>query len=133
MYAHYGYVRGTIGADGDQVDVFIGRRPDLLDRIFVIDQMKERKNKGGAKFDEHKIMLGYKSLKAALKDYRKSYGDRVMVGTITEVTLDELKQWLRTGNLNKPIAGRAGVTTYRTDAAPFSKRKTNQPANLFLN
>lgn len=103
--AHYGYIRGTIGADREQVDVFLGRRPDQLKKVWVIDQAKLSR-KGNPKFDEHKVMLGYKSVKKALKDYRRAYGDRVMVGNVTELSLDALKSWLKSGDLTKPLGGK---------------------------
>jgi hypothetical protein len=131
MPAHYGYVRGTVGADGDQVDVFIGRRPDLLDRIYVIDQMKITK-KQNVKFDEHKIMLGYKSLKRAVKDYERAYNGRAIVGTVTEVSLDELKTWLRSGDLRSPISGWIGNTAYRADYGSILKGDTISLASGFL-
>jgi hypothetical protein len=118
MAAHYGYVRGTIGADGEQVDVFIGRRPDLLDRVFIIDQMKTKKS-GKIKFDEHKVMLGYKSLKKALKDYKKSYGDRVAVGSVTELSFDEFKNWLKNGDLSKPFVNRVSAAMVHGSDAFF--------------
>jgi len=120
MAAHYGYVRGTIGADGDQVDVFIGRRPDLLDRVWVIDQNKTTK-KGKVKFDEHKVMLGYKSEKKALRDYQKSYGDRVQIGSITELSFDEFKSWLRGGDLSKPLAKMKKYQVYRVLSKPIEE------------
>jgi len=113
-------VRGTIGADGDQVDVFIGRRPDLLDRVWVIDQNKTTK-KGKVKFDEHKVMLGYKSEKKALRDYQKSYGDRVQIGSITELSFDEFKSWLRGGDLSKPLAKMKKYQVYRVLSKPIEE------------
>lgn len=104
MPAPYGYIRGTIGADGDQVDVYLGRHPDS-DRVWIIDQDKvtpKGKNKG---FDEHKVMLGYKKLKAALRDYEASHYDgrgHERVRAVTEMSLSEFKQWLRDGNTRKP-------------------------------
>lgn len=114
MAAHYGYIRGTIGADGDQLDVFLGPRPDRLDKIWVIDQARVSK-RGKIKFDEHKVMLGYKSLKRALKDYQNSYGDRKLVGSVSELTLAEFKNWIKSGNLTKPLDPKFG-TLSKTDA-----------------
>lgn len=113
--AHYGYIRGTIGADGDHLDVFIGRRPDLVEKVWVIDQMKVSK-KGRLKFDEHKVMLGYKSLKKALKDYKKAYDGRRLLGNVTELSLGEFKSWLKSGQTQTPLAGSTGTVVYRTNA-----------------
>jgi hypothetical protein len=117
----YGYVRGTIGADGDQIDVFIGRRPDLLDRVWIIDQGRESK-KGNIKFDEHKVMLGYKSLRKALRDYQAAYGSRKFVGSVTEMSFDDFKSWLQNGNLTRPVDSTFGTFTAKFNATMTSGR-----------
>ena len=38
MPAHYGYVKRTVGADGDHVDVYIGDNP-ASDTVFIVDQI----------------------------------------------------------------------------------------------
>lgn len=110
MPAHYGYIRGTVGADGEQMDVFIGRRPDLANKVFVIDQMRQTK-KGNTKFDEHKVMLGYKSTKRAMRDYLKAYGERKSAANITALSMDEFKQWLKSGSLRQPLAKADTIST----------------------
>jgi hypothetical protein len=134
MPAHYGYIRGTIGADGDQVDVFLGPKPTQLDRIWIIDQAKLSR-KGNVKFDEHKVMLGYKSAKKALKDYQRAYGDRVMVGAVTELSLDGLKSWLKDGDLTKPLGGDISKADTISNAANilasnFSRRKRKRAVEV---
>ena len=51
MAADYGYIKGTVGKDGDHSDVFVGPKQNS-ERDTVIDQAIKD---GG--FDEHKIML----------------------------------------------------------------------------
>lgn len=107
MPAAYGYIRGTIGADGDQVDCYIGKHPKS-DTVWVIDQnvvSKKGKVKG---FDEHKCMLGYKKLHRALADWHASHfgndgHDRF--ADVVELSMDEFKRWLKEGDTTKPIAG----------------------------
>ena len=67
MAGHYGYIRRTAGADGDQVDVFVrpGTAPDFSGPVFVIDQL----DAGGRGFDESKVMLGYDTREAAEQAY----------------------------------------------------------------
>lgn len=104
--APYGYIRGTLGADGMQVDVYIGKHPES-DHVWVIDQnevSKKGKNKG---FDEHKVMLGYKTLKRAMRDYLKSHYDEhshKRIKAITETTVGDLKDWLAGGDMSRPIS-----------------------------
>ena len=54
---HYGDVTGTLGADGDPIDVFVKRDVDIAadNPIYVINQNDQET---GA-FDEHKVMLGF--------------------------------------------------------------------------
>jgi len=98
---HYGYLKGTKGADGDQVDVFVkpgtladyagpvfvvrqnvveeepltvaeGRRPPLT----VVDgglQNPRQKWKATGKLDEYKVMLGYATAEEARGAYLRNY------------------------------------------------------------
>lgn len=106
MPAPYGYIRGTIGADGDSMDVYIGNRPKSTE-VWVIDQNRVSK-KGNVKgFDEHKCFIAYKSLKRVLKDYLASHFDghgHERLGDVFELSMDEFKKWLADGDLKSPIA-----------------------------
>lgn len=93
MMHHYGDIKGTIGADGDPVDVFVGEIPEP-DQVFVIDQI----DPDARKFDEHKVMLGFDSVKAAKKAYFANYADNWQgLGAIKTFTLDKFKQWIAGG------------------------------------
>ena len=70
MPAHYGYVKRSKGADGDQVDVYVGPNP-VSKHVFVIDQLDVETGK----FDEHKAMLGYNDPVLAMQDYENSFSD----------------------------------------------------------
>lgn len=131
MPAHYGYIRGTVGADGDQLDIFIGRRPDLTEKIWIIDQMKQTK-KGNTKFDEHKCFIGYKSSKRVLKDYEKAYGSRRLFGGLTEMSLTEFKKWIRSGQLTKPLAKADTISSSTGLVNNFSRRKKKSRIRLNL-
>ena len=92
----YGYIKGTKGADGDEVDVFIG--PDLeSERVFVINQV----GKDG-EFDEHKVMLGFESKEAAEQGYLSNYPAGWNMGSVQEMTIDELNAWLPTASAGLP-------------------------------
>ena len=94
MRDHYGYIRRTVGADGNQVDVFVkGGTPEDYDGpVFVIDQKK-----ANGHFDEHKVMLGWATETSArigyLRDYRRPWDG---VRSITRMTMPEFKAWLQT-------------------------------------
>ena len=83
---HYGDIKGTKGADGDNVDIAM---PDMSDpawgnKHFVIDQ----KNAETGKFDEHKMFANYKDEAAARDHYNRGFSDGKgpdRLGAITEV------------------------------------------------
>lgn len=100
MTAHYGYVKGTEGSDGDHVDVFVkvGTQHDWDGTVYVIDQQDS-----AGKFDEHKCMLGYASEDEACKAYLSHYSAEWKCGPITPMSLDAFKQWLE-GDTTQPVA-----------------------------
>lgn len=91
MHYDYGYFKHTLGKDGDAIDVFIG--PYLnSDKIFCVDQFLN------GKFDETKVMLGFKDKESAKKGYLKNYEkDWKGFKEITEVSVDNFKKWLYDG------------------------------------
>lgn len=99
MGDHYGYVRGSEGADGDQVDVYIGPKPES-EIVFVIDQL-DQKTRG---FDEHKCMLGYENRLQAARAYSQNFDRGWKVGPITAMTIDQFKAWLKNADTTKPAA-----------------------------
>lgn len=93
MPADYGYIRKTEGADGDHVDCYIGPDADAP-RVWVIDQVDPKTRI----FDEHKLMLGFKSRGHAELTYRAGFSDGKggrRIGAITEMTVPQLKAWLQ--------------------------------------
>ena len=97
MVHHYGDFVGTLGADGDKMDVFIGPRPDT-NKVFVIDQV----NPDGS-FDEHKVMVGFPSEEAARAGYLANYEEGwTGLGAITEMTAPDFKAWARSSASKKP-------------------------------
>ncbi len=109
--AHYGYVRGVIGADGDKLDCYIGPNLDSQD-VWVIDQLDWRT---GA-FDEHKVMLGYQSRGDAMRDYNLAFSDGKgldRLGGILHMTMADFQSWIANGYVHEP------VTTPTSDRAPL--------------
>jgi hypothetical protein len=106
MPAAYGYIRGHFGADGDQIDVYIGKHPESPN-VWVIDQDKVNEQGHDQGFDEHKVMLGYKKLKRAVKDYLKSHFDNQgheRVQSVTLISVKDFKEWLKSGDLKRPVS-----------------------------
>ncbi|HWX02375.1 hypothetical protein [Collimonas sp.] len=99
MSAHYGYLVGTTGNDGDALDVFIGYFPESR-AAFVINQVDQQT---GA-FDEHKIMLGFPDAQAASCSYLESYHRGWQgLGDIVSISIPQLTWWAKHGNHTKPI------------------------------
>lgn len=89
--AHYGYIRGHgEGADGDHVDVFVGESPES-EKVWIIDQV----NQDSGSFDEAKVMLGFPNRLKAIAAYKASYSNGWKVGPITEMSIDQFKDWLK--------------------------------------
>jgi Inorganic Pyrophosphatase len=107
MPSHYGYIRGTIGADHMQVDCYIGKHPDS-DMVWVIDQNKvSPKGKVKNKFDEHKVFIGFRKVKKVEQVYLDSHFDgkgHEMIADIVELSMDDFKDWLKNGDTTAPIA-----------------------------
>ncbi|MDC5753533.1 hypothetical protein [Vibrio europaeus] len=96
---HYGDIAKTAGADGDKVDCFVGG--DVMsDRVFIIDQVEPETRE----FDEHKVMLCFDNEDSARMNYLAAYDDGWQgIGAITEVTFDQLKEWLK-GDTSSPYS-----------------------------
>lgn len=112
MPAVYGYIRGFIGADDMHIDCYVGKCPQSP-IVYVIDQDHVDKKGRSLGFDEHKCMIGYKSPHKAIRDYRKSHFDGLGLNRIIAVTvlsMVDFKNWLRDGDLHKPISDQ-GVGT----------------------
>ena len=91
MNNDYGYFLKSIGYDGDHIDVFLGNDFDSK-KIFVVDQ------KINGKFDESKVMLGFKTPNEAKKAYLSNYEkDWKGFHKITEVDEEIFKNWLYDG------------------------------------
>lgn len=93
MKHHYGFFDGTLGADGDEVDVFVKNNlSDVPTHAYVIEQV----NKDGS-FDEHKIILGADSEEDAKGIYHSNYrAGWDGFGGIEKVSFAALKQMLST-------------------------------------
>ena len=70
MHHHYGEIRGTEGADGDKLDVYVG--PNHDSGIVVV--VHQHRPKTGA-YDEDKVMLGFDSVEEAIGAYKAQYSE----------------------------------------------------------
>jgi hypothetical protein len=93
MPDHYGFIKGFEGADGDEVDCFIGPNARSMD-VFVISQ-----NDSEGAFDEYKCMIGYDDEEAAVKAYHAAH-DETFKGydSCVKMSMDDFKNWLEAGD-----------------------------------
>lgn len=115
MQQHYGYIRGTVGADKDHIDTFIGKNHDS-NKVFVVDQVHPETGK----FDEHKVMLGFDTAEEARAAYQSNYDPSWTGGrNVTETTVDGFKAWLAGGKTKKPFSPiKRAATPAQVEAAP---------------
>lgn len=116
MSAHYGYVKRTTGADGDQVDVYLPDQADESAPVHVFDQY----NPDTGEFDEHKAVLGVATREEAERIYDAHFSD----GTgpkrrhaVTTMSADEFKQWVREGDTKKPAREAASKDEAKPEVA----------------
>ncbi|CAJ1839450.1 LPD38 domain-containing protein [Aeromonas veronii] len=119
MAHDYGYIKRTLGADGDHVDVFIGEQPDS-ETVYVVDQVDPKTGK----FDEHKVMMGFADEQAAQAGYLANYENGWKgLGSIKAMPVEEFKRWVKGGDTTKPVADAAKETVR---AIAFSKQAMAQ-------
>jgi len=84
----YGYIRRTEGADGDEIDIFVGPNTDSQ-AVYVIHT---RKKPSFTTYDEDKVMVGFESPREAKAAFLENYDDRRFFGSMTETTIDDFKR-----------------------------------------
>ena len=116
----YGYIRGTLGTDGDHVDVYVGDDKEA-DKVFVITQMKAPSFK---EVDEQKCMLGFSSGKEAKAAYIRHYNNPKFFGKMKTMAIEEFKSKLeKKGKLIK------GVNTVTIHDGVYMKSVSFLPIN----
>lgn len=85
MLFPYGYIRGTEGVDGDEVDCFVGDDRDS-EAVFIVHTYKP----GTVQYDEDKVMLGFTSAVEARR-WLEAHYDRYVVQSVEETDVDGLK------------------------------------------
>lgn len=103
MSAHYGYLKRTASRDGEPLDVYVVERPDPDAPVFVVDQVDPRSRR----LDEHKAIVGVTSEDEAAGVYDAHFSDGSgpeRRRAITEMSMDEFKQWLKHGDTTRAAA-----------------------------
>lgn len=123
MGHHYGYIKRTVGADTEHIDLFVKDHTpaDYSGPVFVVDQI----HPDTGKFDEHKVMLGFATEAEAREAYASNYAkDWKGLKDITEMPFDTFKEWARAGTKTKPVAAENVGETAQPD--------TNRPRRQFF-
>jgi hypothetical protein len=88
MLMAYGYVDGSNGHDGDEIDVFIGPNPHAL-MVYIVHQQ----NPNDGRFDESKAMIGFNSEQQAISAYQLHYNRPDFAVTVSPMDMDHFKRW----------------------------------------
>jgi hypothetical protein len=84
----YGYICRTNGADGEQVDVYVGPNKDS-DKVFIVHQMAVP---DFTKYDEDKVMVGFESAREAKAAYLMHFNDPKFFGSMTTTDIESFKR-----------------------------------------
>ena len=87
MPAHYGEIAGTVGVDGDPVDVFVGDDANAPD-VYVF----HTRHAGTREYDEDKAFLGFRTLTDARRAFFAAYDRRGMLESVTTWTVEDFKR-----------------------------------------
>lgn len=107
MHAHYGELRGTEGADGEPLDVYVGDNADSP-LVVVVHQQDPRTRE----YDEDKVMLGFRTVAEALALYRKQYDRPGFYQDHTTIPITSFWRWVQARDQHggKLVMKSAGVT-----------------------
>jgi N12 class adenine-specific DNA methylase len=102
----YGYFPGFKGADGQDVDVLFGDKPESK-TAYVIDELDDKTGK----FRQHKVVAATESEDVARAAYLGiSSKSEKTLGAITPVTIEQLIDWLHNGDLKAPFLKTKSIT-----------------------
>lgn len=90
----YGYLRRTLGVDGDQFDCFLGPNLDA-DTVYVITTMTPGR---WAEPDEQKAMIGFDSEADARAAFKMHYDDDRFMGAVKAMSVKEFVAKVRATN-----------------------------------
>ena len=86
MHFDYGYIDGAVGADGDEVDVYVGPDP-AAEWVYVVHQNEPE----SGKYDEDKVLLGFADAESARQASLKQYDDPRFFGGMSQMSLEDFR------------------------------------------
>ena len=87
MHHDYGYIRGTLGVDGDHFDCYIGPDPEAAEAYLVTTMAPPDFEKE----DEQKAMLGFASAEAAKKAFLAHFDNPAFFGSMRTMPMADFK------------------------------------------
>lgn len=102
----YGYIKGTRGLDGDQLDCFVG--PD--ENVGFAYVVHTKKPPDFKKNDEDKVMLGFSSAKTAKKAFLQHYDDPKFFGSMDTIPMAQFLDKAEEADSRKLVASVRAVT-----------------------
>jgi hypothetical protein len=90
MLHAYGYIKRTVGADEDEIDVFLGPDP-RANQAYIIHQ----RNVHTDIYDEDKTMLGFSNEKDAMAAFQDNYDRSDFIITCSVMDMDAFKRWIQ--------------------------------------
>lgn len=101
MTLPYGYIKRSLGVDGDHYDAFVG--PDhSAPNVYIVTTMKAP---DFIEIDEEKAFLGVNSAEEAERYFKSSYSDDRFFGGITEMPFEEFKEKVLATKNNPELLG----------------------------
>lgn len=120
MLFDYGFIDGVCGADGDDVDVYLG--PDeSAPWVYIVHQTRAPDFED---YDEDKVMLGFASADAARDAYLAQYNDDGFFGGMSMMSMPAFREALaeNTGGMISH-SDSAARPTWRMDAGEGSRAR----------
>lgn len=129
MICDYGYILGTMGADSEKIDVFLGPN-EKPENVYVIHQNIPETGK----YDEDKVMLGFNNSQEAKKAYLKHYDSPKFYGSMSILSMDQFKEKaMKTLHGKKKTLKKAVMSIKNTDGTyrePFNILMKGKPAEV---
>ena len=111
----YGYIKGTLGVDGDHIDLFLGPVAQAIRNGNTKESIKDvwvvhQKNPNTGKYDEDKVMFGYRSKDEAIRAYKAHYDEpEKFFGPVTEMSLEAFKEKIKGSRENPKRLGQGKI------------------------
>jgi N12 class adenine-specific DNA methylase len=123
MGAPSGYFLGTVGRDGDHVDVSVGTHLSSP-TVYVIDE----KDKESGGFKQHKVYIGMQTPAEAFQTYIATGGKKAeQVGGMRSMSVPDLKTWLKSGDTKSPLSDSMKATAKAKEESVLPEETSAAP------